>query len=325
MPSSDNGMPGDYVAPTVPLRRGLTVPVNGLALRELPELARRVEDLGYDDLWSEEATALDGITPLALAAATTRRLRLVTGVINPYTRGRAVLAQTAAALALASDGRFVLGLGASSKYLVESVNGLSLDSPASTMERTLEYVRAIFEGRRVEGGFRLPALPDKPIPIVLAALRGRMLSLAAERADGAFTNFLPISAVPRLVETRGARHCELACRVFSFLGDEDDALNRACRLFAAYGSSPYYADFYRWLGWSERVNPMVRAWEQGDRRAALELVPIDLVREIFLLGPVEAQLEQLARLQEAGIETAVLAFYGTPPQVDSAVSAFAPA
>lgn len=293
-------------------------------MRDLPELARRLEDLGYDDLWSEEATALDGITPLALAAAVTHRVRLVTGVINPYTRGRALLAQTAAALALASDGRFVLGLGSSSKQLVEDVNGISLAAPLAAMERTLDYLAAVFAGNRVEGGFRLPVRPDKPVPIVLAALRGRMLTLAAQRADGAFTNFLPLSAVPQVREALGSSRCELSCRVFSFLGDEDDALTRACRLFAAYGSSPYYAAFYRWLGLSERVDPMVAAWQAGDRRRALELVPVDLVREIFLLGPLEFQRERLDRLHRGGIDTTVLAFYGTPPQVDLAISAFAP-
>lgn len=79
MLSAVSDIPGDDVPSAVPLRHSLTVPVNGLALRELPELARRVEELGYDDLWSEEATTLDGITPLALAAGATRRLRLVGG------------------------------------------------------------------------------------------------------------------------------------------------------------------------------------------------------------------------------------------------------
>ena len=57
-----------------------------------------------------------------LAAAWTERMRLGTGVVNPYTRGRAVLAQHAAALADASGGRFVLGLGASSNVIVERWN-----------------------------------------------------------------------------------------------------------------------------------------------------------------------------------------------------------
>ena len=65
---------------------------------------RRAEAAGYDDLWSGETNGPDGFTPLALAAAWTERMRLGTGVVNPFTRGPAVLAQHAAALADAAAG-----------------------------------------------------------------------------------------------------------------------------------------------------------------------------------------------------------------------------
>ena len=65
-------------------------------------LVRRAEAAGYDDLWTGETSGADGFTPLALAAAWTERMRLGTGVVNPFTRGPAVLAQHAAALADAS-------------------------------------------------------------------------------------------------------------------------------------------------------------------------------------------------------------------------------
>ena len=91
----------------------MTIPFEGVPLRELGALARRVEDAGYDGLWSAESTHYDGFTPLAVAAEHTARVRLVTGIVNVFTRGPALLAQTAAALADVSGGRFVLGLGAS--------------------------------------------------------------------------------------------------------------------------------------------------------------------------------------------------------------------
>ncbi|MQA76707.1 MAG: LLM class flavin-dependent oxidoreductase, partial [Solirubrobacterales bacterium] len=71
----------------------------GVPLPEHPELYRRIESLGYHDLWSAEGpTGTDGFTPLAVAATATERLRLVTGIVNPFTRGPGVLMQTAAAL-----------------------------------------------------------------------------------------------------------------------------------------------------------------------------------------------------------------------------------
>ena len=97
------------------LRWGLTIPFPGTPLRA-PRAARprAPRTAGYDDLWTGETNGADGFTPLVLAAAWTERMRLGTGVVNPYTRGLPVLAQHAAALQDASEGRFCLGLGASS-------------------------------------------------------------------------------------------------------------------------------------------------------------------------------------------------------------------
>ncbi len=112
-------------------RWGLTVPFTGVPLADHFELYRRAEALGYDDLWSGETpNGPDGFTTLSMAIAVTERMRLATGIVNPFTRGPAVLAQTAATLQEASGGRFVLGLGASSNVIVERFNGLEFTRPA---------------------------------------------------------------------------------------------------------------------------------------------------------------------------------------------------
>jgi hypothetical protein len=69
---------------------------------------------------------------------------------------------------------------------------------------------------------------------------------------------------------------------------------------------------------------MVTAWHEGDRARALELTPPDLVREVFLLGPVEAQKERIAEFGDAGIHTAVLVLGVPAPEVAGAIEAFAP-
>src|SRR6266702_7788386 len=159
-----------------------------MPLRELGPLVRRIEAAGYDSVWSAESTDFDGFTPLVVAAEHSERLRLVTGIVNAYTRGPALLAQTAAALAQVSNGRFVLGLGASSNVIVEQWNGIPFRRPLAKMEETVEYLRTVLAGERGAGGFRLASPPEQPVPIVLAALRDRMLGLAALLALGAFTN-----------------------------------------------------------------------------------------------------------------------------------------
>jgi alkanesulfonate monooxygenase SsuD/methylene tetrahydromethanopterin reductase-like flavin-dependent oxidoreductase (luciferase family) len=207
--------------------------------------------------------------------------------------------------------------------IVEQWNGIPFARPLAKVRETVDWLRPVLAGERGEGGFKLAAAPDPPVPIMLAALRDRMLRLAADRGDGAFTNFLPLSGVGQVVEAFGSER-ELACRFFSVPGPDEEGLPVATRIFAAYATVPVYTEYLRWLGWGEQLEPMVHAWQEGDRARALELAPQQLVREIFLLGPVEAQKERIAEFGAAGIDTAVLALGIPAPRLAEAIDAFAP-
>ena len=314
-------------------RWGLTLPFAGLALHDHAPYFRLAEELGYDDLWTGDTAGPDGFTPLVLAAAHTERIRLATGIVNPYTRGRAALAQQAAALADASNGRFVLGLGASSNVIVERWNGIPFEKPLTRDARDAR-VPAPGAGRRARRG-RLQArdAPAEPVPIVLAALRGKMLELAASQADGAFTNFLPLSGLPRIVEAvragesaagREPGSVELACRFFCVPGSAEEGLATAKFLFAAYATVPVYTEFFRWLGWGEQLDPMVEAWSGGDRQKALELAPEDLVRDVFIFGSYDEQQARLREFTAGGITTAILTPMCGPDRLDEMIRGLAP-
>ena len=150
---------------------------------------------------------------------------------------------------------------------------------AGAAERALEAQRGLLsspEGRG-HGGLRLERPVQRPVPIILAALRGRMLALAAEVADGAFTTVLPFSGLPRGLGAlregeraagRAEGSVELACRFFLIPGPPDQGVAFARQMFAAYASVPVYAEFFRWLGWGAEIDPMVAAYTAGDRSGA---------------------------------------------------------
>jgi probable F420-dependent oxidoreductase len=313
----------------------MTVPFAGVPLADHAELYRRTEALGYDDLWSSETpNGADGISTLAAAIPVTERMRLATGIVNPYTRGPAVLAQTAATLQEMSRGRFVLGLGASSDVAVERFNGLEFAKPLTRMREAVGRVRPVLSvpGGKGFGGLRLERPVTTPVPIVLAALRARMLGLAGEIADGAFTNFLPLSglaqvrAAHRAGEARAGRaegSTELVCRFFIIPGDPADGVALARGMLSTYGSVPVYAEFFRWLGWARQLDPMVEAAASGDRRRAAELVPEQLLSEIYLLGSPAQIRERLQEFVDGGITTAVLAPICPPEQLPGLLDALA--
>ena len=315
------------------VRWGLTVPFAGVSLADHEPLVRSAETAGYDDLWSGEATGYDGFTPLALAAAWSDRLRLGTGIVNPYTRGPAVLAQTAAALQDASRGRFVLGLGSSSNVIVERWNGVTFEKPLSRVRAAVEALRPVLAGERGEGGFKLEQAPATPIPIYVAALRGRMLRTAGEIADGAWVNFLPLSGVPTVVgEIRAGEatagktpgSTDVLCRFFNVPVPREEGLALAKFMFAAYATVPVYTEYFRWLGWAEQLDPMVEAWHAGDRKRALELAPLDLIDDIFVFGPPDAQRERLAAYVEAGVTSLCLTPMCGPDDLPATIAGLAP-
>jgi probable F420-dependent oxidoreductase len=307
-------------------RWGLTLPLAGVPLADHEELVKRSEAAGYTDLWSGETNGPDGFTPLALSAAWTEKVRLGTGVVGVFQRGPALLAQEASALADASGGRFVLGIGSSSDRIVEGWNGIPFERPLSKVRETVDFLETALQGERTTTGFKLELRPAARIPIVLAALRGKMLELAVERADGAFSNFLPLGGLPKVTAqlADAPKGFELLCRFFCLPGERDAVEPLARFMFASYATVPVYAKFFRWLGYGEKIDPMVSAWEAGDRQAAAAAAPWDVIEETFIFGEPAEMKERLTAFVEGGVTLPVLMLITTPDRAGDLIESLAP-
>jgi probable F420-dependent oxidoreductase len=307
-------------------RWGLTLPLPGISLADHEEHVKRAEAVGYTDLWTGETAGPDGFTPLALSAAWTEEMRLGTGIVGVFQRGPALLAQEAAALASASDGRFVLGIGSSSDRIVEGWNGIPFEKPLSKVRETLDFLDAALAGERTGTGFKLEAPPVEPVPVVLAALRGKMLELAVERAQGAFTNFLPLGGLPKVAAQLqdAPADFELLCRFFCIPGEREQVEPLARFMFSSYITVPVYTAFYRWLGYGEQIDPMIAAWEAGDRQAAAAAAPWEAIEEMFIFGTPEEMKARLAAFVEGGITLPILTPIVTPDKLGETIAALAP-
>jgi len=307
-------------------RWGLTLPLPGITLADHREHVELAEASGYTDLWTGETAGPDGFTPLALSAAWTERMRLGTGIVGVFQRGPALLAQETAALAGASGNRFVLGIGSSSDRIVEGWNGIPFEKPLSKVRETLDFLDAALVGERTATGFKLEAPPTEPVPIVLAALRGKMLELAVKRAQGAFTNFLPLGGLPKVRAqlADAPADFELLCRFFCIPGEREQVEPLARFMFSSYITVPVYADFYRWLGYGEQIEPMVAAWESGDRQAAAAAAPWELIEDMFIFGSAAEMKERLAAFVAGGITLPILTPIVTPDKLGEMIAALAP-
>src|SRR3954453_16783336 len=130
-------------------RFGITIPFDGVPLLEQRALFEQLPDLGYTDVWSAESNANDAFTPLALASVWAPSLRLGTSIAPVYTRGPATLAMSAATLATAAPGRFVLGIGSSSNVIVEKWNATPFEAPYQRVRDTVRFLRKALTGEKV--------------------------------------------------------------------------------------------------------------------------------------------------------------------------------
>lgn len=323
---------------TMPIRPGMTVPLPGPLHGHRDKLAE-LADLGYTDIWSAEADGADAFTPLAMAAAWEPRLRLGTAIVPAYTRSPACFAQCVASLADAAPGRFAIGVGSSSNVIVERWNGVPFVDPYKKVRDVVRFLRDSLSGEKVTRtydtfevqGFRLGIRPEQAPPILVAALREGMLKLAAREGDGAIINWLSPSDVTQVAgvvrQAAGGVDKEIVARIFCCPSENAAAVREAGKFaIAAYLNVPVYAEFHRWLGRGEVLQPMWDAWKAGDRKAALAAIPDSVVDELIVHGsPAECRAKIKAYFDN-GVTTSSLALLPLDPELKhwDAVRAVAP-
>lgn len=316
-------------------RFGITIPFDGVPLLEQRALFEQLPDLGYTDVWSAESNANDAFTPLALASVWAPSLRLGTSIVPVYTRGPATLAMSAATMAAAAPGRFVLGIGSSSNVIVEKWNATSFEAPYQRVRDTVRFLRAALSGEKVSekfetfavDGFRLGLVPPSPVPILVAALRSGMLRLAGREADGAIINWLSPDDVKTVAPyvREGGEGKEIAARIFvAPITDLDTVRGVAKFAIAAYMNVPVYRAFHEWMG-REQLQPMWDAWSAGDRKAAVEAIPDSVVDELVVHGAPEECRERIAAYVENGVTTPVPAILPVGVPAAEAIKMLAPA
>jgi probable F420-dependent oxidoreductase len=300
----------------VPQRFGLTVPIPGASFAEQRDWIREVEDLGYTDLWSAEVDGADAFTPLLLASQWAPSLRLGTAIVPVYTRGPALIAQSAAAMSEVAGAGFALGLGASSNVIVSNWNGLEFERPYQRVRDTVRFVRRALAGERITEeyesfhvrGFRLSTPPATPPQVLVAALRPGMLRLAGRDSDGAILNWLSADDVrtvaPHVLSSGPDK--EIVARIFVIVSeDADTARSIGRRMIATYLNVPVYAAFHEWLGRGDRLAEMWTLWQQGDRAGASAAIPDSVVDELIVHGSAGQCRDQLAAYAANGVTTVV--------------------
>lgn len=168
--------------------------IDQLSADEVVDFARQLENWGYSALWVPEAVGRDPFSILSFLAAKTEKLILATGIANIYARDAMTMNAIRQTVSELAPGRFMLGLGVSHAPMVKDIRGHEYGKPVTTMRNYLEAMKA---------SLYLGVPPEQQAPILLAALRPRMLALAGEVADGAHPYFVTPEHTRRAREILG--------------------------------------------------------------------------------------------------------------------------
>jgi probable F420-dependent oxidoreductase len=301
------------------MRLGVAVPFAGVDAARSVRIAAAAESFGYADAWSSEIGGGDGLTPLAALSQRTETMRLGVALLPAATRPPALLAMSAATLQDLSGGRFVLGLGASSRTIVEDWMGGDWGLPLTRLRETVEATRLAlsgeripFEGRTLRMDFRREGVAVE-VPIMLGALGPQALRAAGEIGDGLLLTFAAAESIPTLVDQvrrgrgdRGMDGFEVVCRVPVAVGEPDPTVEAALRRFVAgYAATPLYNRFLRAQGFEREAEAIRSAWREGRRDAAVAAVGPDLLDTVTVAGPPERCAERLRRYA-TGVDTLIV-------------------
>jgi probable F420-dependent oxidoreductase len=221
---------------------GVWTLIDGFSAREGVGFARQLEEWGYSTLWIPETVGRDPFTFLGYAAGQTERLIFATGIANVYARDAITLKAIWKTLSEMLPRRFILGLGVSHPHLVTKLRGHEWLPPVQRMRDTLDALQsALYKG--VE--------PEVEAPVVIAALRPKMMELAREKARGAHPYLVTPEHTRRARQILGAGPWLCTEQMVILETDAAKAREIARAHLQVYLRAPNYQNNLRELGFTD--------------------------------------------------------------------------
>jgi 5,10-methylenetetrahydromethanopterin reductase len=296
-----------------------------LSVADMVECTRLAESRNFAATWVAEGRRGDVFALLTALALNTRRIRLGAGVIPVLVRSPWVVAMATAVVDEISGQRFMLGLGAGHKSVIEERHGFTYDRPTQKMREVTEIVRRALTGGIVnfEGetfNLRDAQLSRRPVrkdvPIYIAGIGSRVLQLGGEVADGVFLIFpTEVSIQSALNHVReGAERAnrdptqvDVVSYVFTCIStDKHIAIESSRRTIAYFGRLSHYRSLFIQEGFIEEAGALKEAWDRNDPTRATRAVTDEMVSALSASGTAGDAAARIDALLNAGLKQAVI-------------------
>jgi len=301
---------------------------------------QELERAGLDLVWVAEAYGYDGVSLMGYLAAKTETVRIASGILPIYTRTPTLLAMTAAGVDALSNGRAVLGIGASGPQVIEGFHGIEYDAPVTRTREIIEVCRKVWTRERLEyegKKYKMPLGPDEglglgkalkmivpplreEVPIAVAALGPKSVEMTAELADG----WLPIFYYAEKAKERWGAALKAGrakrdpnrapLEVFAGgavgIGEGLEPMRGMGRPMTALyvggmgaRGKNFYNDVFASYGYEKEAKEIQDLYLAGKKQAAAEAVPQSFIDATTLIGPEGFVKDRLVSLKESGVTT----------------------
>lgn len=315
------------------------------ATREIVEM----EKAGLDVVWIPEAYSFDGVSAMGYMAAKTDRVIIASGILNIYSRSPTLMAMTAAGIDALSEGRCMLGLGASGPQVIEGFHGIPYDAPITRIREVVEICRKVWkreeklthEGKKYT--IPLPAAEGtglgKPlkiinhpyrddIPIALATLGDKSVEMTAEIADAWLPAFFMAEGADAVwgealrrgnnKRDTGRPPLDIYAGGSVAIGEglesyRDMARPQLALYIGGMGAKEknFYNQVFRKCGFEEEAETIQDLYLSGKKSEAEAAIPQSYLDATSLVGSEGFVKDRLQAYKESGVTSLNVSFLGT--------------
>jgi alkanesulfonate monooxygenase SsuD/methylene tetrahydromethanopterin reductase-like flavin-dependent oxidoreductase (luciferase family) len=316
----------------------------GFSLDKAVELSKTAEANGFHSVWRSESSGLNAFFVLQHIASRTTSIKLGTGIVNVFSRSPMLLAMSAATMDLVSDNRTIMGLGVSTKPLVESWHGLEFEQPLTRIQEAAQIINQAYEHDSIEfngdifdiGPYPIEfETPRDSIPIFSAAMGPKHRHLCAKYADGWLPAFQPIEKLEDYIDDvqagaksvgRNPSDITIAPYYCVSVAADPERSERQVREFLAKEMGMGYNRLVGKYGYGDEADTAYRHWQNGERDRAADSFPEEMVDEFAIFGTRDEVSTRLRELGRKGVDLLV----ATPPfsasmdDIEQTMSAISP-
>ena len=291
-----------------------------LTINQILECSKKLNVLKPDTVWIPETWGMENFSMLSLACVENKFSKIGSSIINIYSRSPSLIAMGAATVDTISNKRLVLGLGTSTKPLIEDFHGDKFEKPVKRMKEYVEIIRLILTGKTINYSGEIFSLKDfslliKPprniIPIYLAAVNQKMVELAWEIADGVIFYLRPKNEIKSTITSmKNQKKIDTTLQIITCIHDDSEkAIFRAKKTIAFYVSvGKIYREFLAQNGFKNETKNIFEEYKKTGLTNNHEFVPESMVNELCISGTPNECKKQLKQFRETGINLPIIQF-----------------